>query len=130
MESEERGVMVKVLVGKKRGDKFPGFWAEFEGKEVSSYEDTRLDRKCIVYTLYECTAYDGEAYRVHIADESNPDNPEYKLLPFDEDPNIQGMGPDYSEPWDKDEIAARYPLFLKDMDYFRKRSVDPSKRNW
>ena len=33
--------MVKVLVGQKRGDRFPGFWAEFEGEEISSNKDTR-----------------------------------------------------------------------------------------
>jgi hypothetical protein len=33
--------VVKVLVGQREGDRFPGFWAEFEGEKVSSYEDTR-----------------------------------------------------------------------------------------
>ncbi len=32
--------MVKVLVGKREGGKFPGFWAEFDGEEASSYEDS------------------------------------------------------------------------------------------
>ena len=49
-------MVVKVLVGKKMGDRFSGYWAEFEGQRVSSYEDTRGDKN-IVYTLYECTAY-------------------------------------------------------------------------
>ena len=78
--TEENG-MVRVLVGQKRGSEFPGFWAEFEGKEVSSYEDPRID-KTAVYTLYRCTAYSFEAYRVHVRDESNPDAPVYQLLPF------------------------------------------------
>jgi hypothetical protein len=119
--------VVKVLVGKKKGDKFPGFWAEFEGEEVSSYEDTRGD-KSIVYTLYKCTAYNYDAYRVHVADESNPINPVYVLHPYSEDPHIQGVAPDYSEPYDKEQIAANYPLFLKDIDYFRERRVDPGQR--
>ncbi len=114
--------MVKVLVGKKTGERFPGFWAEFDGEKVSSYEDTRADKK-IVYTLYRCTAYSDEVYRVHIADESNPANPVYELLPFDEESG-------YDEPWEKEDIVANYPLFLKDMDYFRERHVDPRPRNW
>lgn len=115
---------MRVLVGQRTGDRFHGFWAEFEGEEVSWYEDTRGDKK-IVYTLYRCTAYQWEAYRVHIADESNPSAPVYELLPFERDPQIQGAGPDYSEPWDKRQIAAEYPLFLKDIDYFRSRRIDP-----
>jgi hypothetical protein len=117
--------MAKVLVGQKKGDKFPGFWAEFEGEEISSYEDPRIDRN-IRYTLYKCTAYNYEAYRVHVADESNPTNPVYELHPVSEDPHIQGVAPNYSEPYDKDQIAAKFPLFLKDMDYFRTRGVDPA----
>jgi len=118
--------VVKVLVGQKKGDRFPGFWAEFEGEEVSSYKDTRGE-KHIVYTLFRCTAYQREAYRVHIADEGNPANPVYKLLPVSEGPHGQGADPDYTEPWDRDQIAAKYPLFLKDMDYFYERRVDPSR---
>ena len=117
--------MVRVLVGHKKGDRFPGFWAEFEGEEVSSYTDSRADRH-IVYSLYRCLAYDREAYRVHIADEGNPANPVYELLPVSGGPHHQDADPDYTQPWDKDQIAARYPLFLKDMDYFGERRVDPS----
>jgi hypothetical protein len=116
--------VVKVLVGQKRGDRFPGFWAEFEGEEVSSYGDTRGERH-IVYTLYRCTAYQREAYRVHIADEGNPANPVYKLLPVS---GSLHAGPDYTEPWDRDQVAAKFPLFLKDMDYFDERRVDPLPR--
>ena len=121
--------MVKVLVGKKQGDKFPGFWAEFEGNKVSSYKDTRTD-KHIVYTLYKCTAYRFDAYRVHIADESNPDNPVYELLPYDPDSAEHGIDWDYSELWTERSIEARYPMFLKDMGLFSERRVDPSPRNW
>src|ERR687893_962553 len=99
--------MVKVLVAQRAGESFPGFWAEFEGEKVSSYEDTRGD-KHIVYTLYRCTAYTWEAYRVHIADESNPDAPVYELLPFEENPDITGVGPDYSGPYDREQIAAKF----------------------
>ena len=102
--------MVKVLVGQKRGDRFPGFWAEFEEEEISSNKDTRGE-KHIIYTLYRCTTYQREAYRVLIADEGNPANPVYKLLPVAEDPHVQGAGPDYTEPWDKDQVATRYPCF-------------------
>jgi hypothetical protein len=117
--------VVRVLVGKRKGDRFPGFWAEFEGEEISSYTDTRAE-KHIVYTLYRCTAYQWEAYRVHIADEGNPANPVYELLPVSEGPHPRSPDPDYTEPWNRDQIAAKYPLFLKDMDYFRERRVDPS----
>jgi hypothetical protein len=74
--SEGRSIVVKVLVGNKAGQTYQGFWAEFDGEEVSSYEDTRGEKN-IVYKLYRCTAYNWEAYRVHIADESNPDAPVY-----------------------------------------------------
>jgi hypothetical protein len=122
--------VVKVLVGKKKGERFPGFWAEFEGEVVSSYEDIRGE-KHIVYTLYRCTAYRYEAYRVHIADESNPGNPVYELLPYDPHNTMEsGLGLDYSDPWGKAQIVARYPLFLKDMDYFQERNVDVSPSPW
>lgn len=115
--------MVRVLVGERSGPTFPGFWAEFEGEEVSSYADTRADKK-IVYTLYRCTAYNFEAYRVHIADESDPKTPVYELLPVDRDSRSGRGRPDFSEVWTKEDIAAEYPLFLKDMDYFETRKVD------
>ena len=121
--------MVKVLVGQKAGDRYQGFWAEFEGEEVSRYEDTRGE-KSIVYTLYRCTAYDWECYRVHVEDESNPVNPVYELRPYTEDQNVGGLGPDYTEPYAKEQIAATYPLFLKDMDYFREVQVDPKRLGW
>ncbi len=117
------------MVGKRQGPSFPGFWAEFEGEEVSSYEDTR-GGKTIVYTLYRCTAYDYEAYRVHIEDESNPANPVYELLPYDSGSVAHGIGWDYSEPWEKAQIAAKYPMFLKDIGYFAERLVDREARNW
>jgi hypothetical protein len=121
--------VVKVLVGKKNGDGFPGFWAEFEGTEVDSYERTRRDKK-IVYTLYKCTvyrfdAYRFDAYRVHTADENDPANPVYELPPYSEYPDSRGLGLDFSEPYTKDQLAAAFPLFLKDMDYFPERYIDP-----
>lgn len=121
--------MVKVLVGKKQGDRFPGFWAEFEGEEVGSYEDARGE-KSIVYTLYKCTAYNYDAYRVHVADESNPANPVYDLHPKAEDPHVQGLGPDFSEPWQKEQVVAEHPLFVKVFDYLRVRQVDPLSRGF
>jgi hypothetical protein len=121
--------VVKVLVGKKKGNRFPGFWAEFEGEEVSSYEDTRGE-KHIVYTLYRCPAQRYEAYRVHIADESNPDNPVYELLPYDQNTMENGLGWDYLELWRKEQIVAKYPMFLKDMDYFPERRVDERPGPW
>ncbi len=119
--------MVKVLVGQRGEEGFSGFWAEFKGEEISSYIDTR-DDKNIVYTLYRCTAYEFEAYRVHVAEEYDPESPVYELLPYSEVRNIQGIGPDYSEPYDKRELAYRFPLFLKTMDYFRTRPIDPQRR--
>jgi hypothetical protein len=121
---KERSAVVKVLVGKKKGDRFRGFLAAFEGEEVSSYEDTREDKK-IVCTLYKCTAYNFDAYRVHVADESDPANPEYELHPYSEYSDIQGLGPDYSETYRKEQLAAEFPLFLKYVDYFGERHIDP-----
>jgi hypothetical protein len=117
--------MIRVLVGQRVGDAFPGFWAEFEGEEVSSYKDTRGD-KSIVYTLYRCTAYHFEAYRVHIANESNPNDPVYELLPVHQGDWRPGRGRhNYREVWEKENIADKYPLFLKDMDYFQPQYIDP-----
>ncbi len=115
--------MVKVLVGHHEVEKFSGFWAEFEGEKVDSYEDKRGDKN-IVYTLYRCTAYRSEAYRVHIADESDPGAPVYKLLP-DENPHDRVPRKQYWEPWDIEAIAKEYPLFLKNMEYFRTTHIDP-----
>ncbi len=55
----------------------------------------------------------------------------YELHPFERNTGITGTGAGYSEVFDKDQIAARFPLFLKDMEgYFRKRRVDPSPRDF
>lgn len=116
--------MVKVLVGKRMEDKFSGFWAEFEGEQISSYEDTRGEKN-VVYTLYKCTAYNWEAYRVHISDESSPDSPVYELRPFSEDQNIRGLGPDYTEPYAREQLAFEFPLFLKNMEHLRTYYIDP-----
>ena len=122
--------MVKVLVGKRQGPSFPGFWAEFDGEKVSSYEDTKGEQS-IVYTLYRCPTENGEAYRVHVADEGNPANPVYELHPNDPDPDIQGVGADYSDLWQKEQVAAKYPLFVKDLvDYLPVRQLDPQPRGF
>ena len=122
--------MVRVLVGKRQGPDFPGFWAEFEGEKVSSYEDKRGDQN-IVYTLYRCPTENGEAYRVHVADESNPANPVYDLLPSPEGPG--GSGPErvFPPPWQKEQVVAKYPLFVKDLvDYLPVRQLDPQPRGF
>ncbi len=121
--------MVEVLVGKRNGPRFPGFRAEFEGEEIASYEDTR-GGKSIVYTLYKCTAYNFDAYRVHIMGESNPENLVHELLPYDPRSVDQGIGWDYTEPWEKADIEAKYPLFLKALGHFQGRKVDPGPRPW
>ncbi len=117
------------MVGKKKGDRFPGFWAVFEGKVVSSYKDTRGEKK-IVYTLYECPAGRHHGYRVHIADESNPANPMYELHPYEENTMGEGLPLDYSETWRTNHIVAKFPMFLKDMDYFQERRVDERPHPW
>jgi hypothetical protein len=118
--------VVKVLVGKRMGQRrFWGYWAEFEGELTNSYADPRGDKN-IVYTLYKCTAYSFDAYRVHVANESDPVNPVYELHPHEEYPDSQGIGQDYSETYTVDGLAETYPIFLKDMDYFRERHIDPS----
>jgi hypothetical protein len=121
--------MVQVLVGKRQGPSFNGFFAEFEGEKVGSYEDTKGDQS-IVYTLYKCTAYNYDAYRVHVADESNPANPVYELHPKEADPHIAGVGPDYSGPWQKEQVVAQYPLFVKALGVLQVRQVDPSPSPW
>ncbi len=61
---------VRVLVGKREGGKFAGYWARFEGRQVGRYED-----KGVVFTLYRSTAVNYEGYRVHISNETNPKAP-------------------------------------------------------
>ena len=126
--AEENG-MIRVLVAQKRGDGFPGFWAEFEGEEVSRYEDPRIDKNA-VYTLFRCTTYNFEGYRVHVQDESNPDVPVYQLLPFEGGRRPGGGRIDYSEVWYPEDVARAFPMFLKDMDHFETRHVDPQPRGW
>jgi hypothetical protein len=116
--------MVKVLVGEHVGDRFVGFWAEFEGEEVSSYEDGD-----VAHTLYKCTAYGGgrERYRVHIANETTPSAPVFELHPH-QPPRHEGRPPDYKEPFYVEDVAEKYPLFLKDIDYFEAVQIDPLPR--
>jgi hypothetical protein len=81
----------------------------------------------IVYTLYRCTAYQGDAYRVNIANESDPGEPDYMLHPVRWDPRDGGGRPDFSEVWYQEDIAEKFPLFVKDMeDYLETLPVDPS----
>jgi hypothetical protein len=116
--------MVKVLVLTLRPDgEYVGFWAEFEGEKVSSYEDTRGDYN-IVHTLYRCTAYQGDAYRVHIANKSDPGEPDYTLHPVRWDMRAGGGRPDFLEVWNQEDIAKEFPQFLKDMDYLETRNID------
>jgi hypothetical protein len=119
--------MVKVLVLKEfpEGSRYIGFWAEFEGEKVSSYEDTRDDTN-IVHTLYKCTAYNFDAYRVHVANTSDPADPDYELHPVTWDRRVGGGHPDFSEVWDQVEVAQLYPMFMKDLKgYLETRHVDP-----
>jgi hypothetical protein len=108
--------MVQVLVGEKAlGDTtFSGYWAEFEGAEISS-----LEAEGIVYTLYNCTAYTFEAYRVHTSNEINPKEPVYKLHPESE------AGSGYTLPYTTEGIAAAYPVFLNDIEYLPTYAIDP-----
>jgi hypothetical protein len=117
--------MVKVLVGKRDADRFVGYFAEFEGEESSTYE-----YKSVVHTLYRCTEY-GEPgrYRVHISNETIPSAPVYELHPH-QPPRVAGGWPDYKEPFYVEDIAERYPLFLKDIDYLQAFHIDPSPRAW
>ena len=116
--------MVKVLVGKREGPKFPGFWAEFEGEEVASYEEPRPDKN-ITYTLYKCTAYNFDAYRVHVADESNPANPVYELHPNSPYQGVQGARSNYSEAWRAEDVVAQHPMFVKHLGTLDTIQVDP-----
>jgi len=90
---------------------------------MREHEDTRGDNN-IVYTLYKCTAYNFDAYRVHIANKSDPGEPDYALHPVRWDTRVGGGGPDFSEVWNREDIARQYPLFLKDMDYLEPLFVD------
>lgn len=117
--------MVKVLVGKRPelGEQLSGFWAEFAGEAISSYED-----KGILYTLYRCSAYDFAAYRVHIADETDHKNPTYDLLPHPQDQRDPSPDISYVKPYHDYDVAFEYPLFLKHIDYLPRYNVDPGPR--
>ncbi len=67
---------VRVLVGKREGGTFAGYWARFEGHQVGRYEN-----KGVIFTLYRSTAVNYEGYRVHVSNETNPKAPTYELLP-------------------------------------------------
>ncbi len=112
--------VVRVLVGQGGGaGGFKGFWAEFEGEEISTYKDEARDKN-VVYTLYKCPAYNFDAYRVHIADESNHQKPVYELLPY-------SQGSSYAEAYVAEDLAKEFPLFLKDIeDYLKVRRIDPA----
>ena len=105
--------MIRVLVGKRNEEgHFTGYWAEFEGEEVASYEK----EDDLVYTLYkatEATPYTDDAYRVHISDETNPQSPKYELHPLSGDPFVEGAGSAYAEPYPWEEVVDKYPLFVK-----------------
>lgn len=121
-------MMVKVLVAERNADgRYFGFFAGFEGEEIDSYVDDRGDNK-ITYTLYKCTAYGDDAYRVHIANETDPQAPTYELQPFDASGAVSGVGPDYSEPFDARQLVDHYPLFAKTLEFFRTRPIDPGRR--
>jgi len=118
--------MVKVLVGQYvEPDGFTGFWAEFEGEEISSYED-----KGVIHTLYKSTAYRWEAYRVHIDNKTNPQAPVYQLLPYGEDQRVLPTPTSYSTPYTKEQIANKYPLFVEHLDYLETRNIDAGPKMW
>jgi hypothetical protein len=52
----------------------------------------------------------------------------YELHPHSDDPQLTGVSPDYTDTYTKAQIAAKFPLFLKDIEYFRRRNVDPQQR--
>lgn len=114
--------MVKVLVGERVNQGFSGTWAEFEGEEVSSYEN-----EDVIYTLYKCTAYNYDAYRVHVMDEREIRSPVYKLHPISENARFPGDWRDYAEPYDDRSLANDFPIFLKDIDYFPEKVIDPPR---
>jgi hypothetical protein len=128
--TSERSVlseMIRVLVLKRHpeAEEYVGFWAVFDGERVSSYQDTRDGNK-IFYTLYKCNAYVGDAYRVHIGNKSDPRAPEYELRPVRWDPRVGGGRPNFSEVWNKENIAQEYPIFLQDMEYLETLNADRS----
>ncbi len=105
---------VRVLVGKREGGVFAGYWARFEGRQVGRYED-----KGVIFTLYRSTTVDFEGYRVHVSNETNPKAPTYELLPVKEDSPGRDTLPNYSDLYTPREIAKQYPLFVKHTDYLR-----------
>lgn len=55
----------------------------------------------------------------------------YQLLPFLGDwPPGGRRSLDYSETWYPEDVARAFPMFLKDMNHFDTRHVDPQPRSW
>jgi hypothetical protein len=122
--------VVRVLVGKRNEQgHFSGFWAEFEGEKVVSHQ-----KDDVVYTLYKATAYNQDAYRVYVSDETDPKSPVYELHPVSGDPFTEGVGPAYAETYWGEDVVDEYPLFIKRvaekderMDRFQTFPVDPQR---
>ncbi len=117
--------MVLVLVGQyvEMGE-FSGYWAEFEGEKINSFE-----RQDVVYTLYKCTAYRFDAYRVHTSDETDPLAPVYELHPYTAEQPSHPPSRDYTEPYDEETLANQYPFFIQHLGLLETRRIDPRPKN-
>lgn len=121
----DQGNEVKLFIGGHSFDDagrryFGGEWVKFDGELLETYE-----REEITYSLYKCTAYEFDAYRVYVADETNQMSPTYNLHPFvtwNEQRN-------YHEPYDAEQLADMYPMFAKSFVKFRERLIDPRRRS-
>jgi hypothetical protein len=125
-----------VLIGDASSGSFKGFWAEFEGKEVTKHEE---EEERLSYMLFEVpwgSRGDETGYRVHKADERNISQPKYKLLPTGDDPHRFDREEKYHVAYSAHGLLSSWPIFAKhveDEDVLPVRNIDPGSeyhRRW
>jgi hypothetical protein len=127
-------VRQRVLIGDTSTGQFKGFWAEFEGKEVTKYEEEKLS-----YTLFAFpwgSREDETGYRVYKADERDVSQPRYELLPTGDDPSRFDREEKYHVAYNAHGLVSSWPIFAKHMEdeYFLPvKNIDPGPgyhRRW
>lgn len=126
----------RVLIGDTSSGSFKGFWAEFEGKEVTKYEE---EKGKLSYTLFEFpwgSGVDETGYRVHKADERDLERPRYELFPTGDDPSRFDREEKYHVAYNAYGLASNWPIFARyitDKYVAPIRNIDPSPdyhRRW
>lgn len=126
----------RVLIGDTSTGQFKGFWAEFEGKEVTKYKE---EKGKLSYTLFEFPWGSREnetGYRVYKSDERDISQPEYELLPIGDDPTRFDSEERFHVAYDARALVSYWPIFarhVKDEYLLRTRNITPPlgyRRRW